>query len=339
MWKAKSIEKNRKELLEKVWRADNADATHWIRRSDPYVQHFNNLLLHSRTVSALEESRALTEVIRLVDLIRQAADQTSSLRYITEQIAASKPAWVSDSRDEEAIEAALCLAVGLWLFVTPCMTSLDVPLNQAIKERLRQELLPCSPSAFSPASTLLTPDFSADSLTRAGGIRLMWTSNLSEHLMLKGDEYLYIFCHARVLAQYQRTDERRMYPDGFLEEVLNTLYLLFPTGKVKHARRVRKIGKKHKVDIEAIRIDKQMAGISRYQCSSYLYFGERLAAIQAKYDGARPRHLKQWWFDRRNRREWAALWIAVGAFILAVVFGVISSVTGIMQVYASFYFR
>jgi hypothetical protein len=130
-----------------------------------------------------------------------------------------------------------------------------------------------------------------------------------------------------------------MYPDGFLEEVSRTLDLLFPTTRTKDAKRVLKISRKQKVDIEAIRIDKQMMDTAKHQCSNYHYFGERLAIIQAKYDAARPHNPKEWWYDRRNLREWAALWIAVVAFVLALVFGVISSVTGILQVYASFHFR
>ena len=130
-----------------------------------------------------------------------------------------------------------------------------------------------------------------------------------------------------------------MYPDKFLEEVSRTLDLLFPTSKVKDAKRVRKISKKRQVDIEAVCIEKQMMEADKYQYDSYYFFAERLAAIQAQYDIARPRGLQEWWYDRRNLREWAALWIAVVAFVLALVFGVISSITGIMQVYASFNFR
>jgi hypothetical protein len=38
--------------------------------------------------------------------------------------------------------------------------------------------------------------------------------------------------------------------------------------------------------------------------------------------------MKQWWFDRRNKFEWATFWTAVVVFILTVVFGLIASITG-----------
>ena len=58
--------------------------------------------------------------------------------------------------------------------------------------------------------------------------------------------------------------------------------------------------------------------------------------IQGVYDTTKPRTMRQWWHDRRNPVEWATFWVAVVIFVLTVIFGVISSVTGIMQVYASF---
>ena len=70
--------------------------------------------------------------------------------------------------------------------------------------------------------------------------------------------------------------------------------------------------------------------------STYPHWGSRLVIIQKYYDNARPRKYRQWWFDRRNRVEWATLLVAVTIFFMTLVFGVISSVTGIMQVYASF---
>jgi hypothetical protein len=62
----------------------------------------------------------------------------------------------------------------------------------------------------------------------------------------------------------------------------------------------------------------------------------RLAEVQKRYNATRPGSARQWWFDRRNKPQWATFWVAVMVFILTVVFGLVASVTGIMQVYASF---
>jgi hypothetical protein len=124
---------------------------------------------------------------------------------------------------------------------------------------------------------------------------------------------------------------RNLYPDGLLEETEETLALLFPTKNNKDSKRTRRLRDKHQVDIEtALDLPPSMV------ISHYKHWGERLAIVQQVYDTARPRHPRQWWFDRRNRVEWATLVVAVIVFIMTLFFGVISSVTGILQVYASF---
>ena len=126
-----------------------------------------------------------------------------------------------------------------------------------------------------------------------------------------------------------------MYPAHFLSETERTLSLLFPPANFKTSKRTRRIGEKNHVDIEAA-IESSVASEKMLDLNSYPYWHERLREVQRRYDSARPRTLRQWWFDRRNRFEWATFWTAVVVFILTLFFGVIGSVTGILQVYASF---
>lgn len=123
---------------------------------------------------------------------------------------------------------------------------------------------------------------------------------------------------------------RDMYPNGFLQETEQTLRLLFPTEELKSSKRVRRIAEKQSVDIEA-----QIEYHENFQLTNYPFYGERLEEIQRRYDITKPTSLKQWWFDRREKSEWVTLWIAVLVFVLTIFFGVISSVTGILQAYAS----
>lgn len=127
------------------------------------------------------------------------------------------------------------------------------------------------------------------------------------------------------------SDEKDMYPHDFLEETEDTLRLLFPLDERRTAKRTKRICETFSVDVEAA-IEKHAS----YELSSYPIWRNRLAEVQQRYDAARPSNLRQWWYDRRNKPEWATFWVAVTVFILTVVFGVISSVTGIMQVYAAF---
>jgi hypothetical protein len=126
-----------------------------------------------------------------------------------------------------------------------------------------------------------------------------------------------------------------LYPDDFLSETERTLSLLFPPANFEASKRTRRIGEKNHVDIEAA-IESSVASGEMLDLSNYPYWQERLREVQKAYDDARPKTLKQWWFDRRNRFEWATFWTAVVVFLLTLLFGLIGSVTGIMQVYAAF---
>jgi hypothetical protein len=119
-----------------------------------------------------------------------------------------------------------------------------------------------------------------------------------------------------------------------LAETENTLCLLFPPINYKSSKRTKRICEADDVDIEAA-----IASHASRDLSNYPYWQGRLREVQQVYDDARPRKIKQWWFDRRNKSEWATLWIAILVFVLTVIFGLISSITGILQAYASFKFR
>lgn len=124
---------------------------------------------------------------------------------------------------------------------------------------------------------------------------------------------------------------RDLYPDGLLEETEETIDLLFPTKTIKDSKRTRRLRDKDDVGIEATRDLPPAMTIAHYK-----HWGDRLAIVQQAYDTARPRRGRQWWYDRRNGVERATLLVAVIVFIMTLVFGIISSVTGILQVYASF---
>jgi len=100
---------------------------------------------------------------------------------------------------------------------------------------------------------------------------------------------------------------------------------------MKTSKRVRRIVEKHEVDIEA-----QIENREKFQLSTYVFYGGRLAEVQRRYNAARPHALKQWWYDRRETSDWATLWIAALVLILTILFGIVTIILGSLQVYASF---
>lgn len=110
------------------------------------------------------------------------------------------------------------------------------------------------------------------------------------------------------------------------------MYLLFrPLEPHKSRRNVRMMDKNRHIDLE-LAIAKQAS----FDLNNYRYWHTRLARIQTAYDRTSPKSLQQWWFDRRDRVQWATFWTAFVVFILTIIFGVISSVTGILQVMAAY---
>jgi hypothetical protein len=101
-----------------------------------------------------------------------------------------------------------------------------------------------------------------------------------------------------------------------------------------YRRNRRQMDKYMKTDLE-LAMGKQAS----FDLNKYRYWHRRLQAIQAAYDKSTPRSLRQWWFDRRDRVIWATFWLAFIVFTLTVFFGVIQSVTSILQVYAAYHPR
>jgi hypothetical protein len=121
------------------------------------------------------------------------------------------------------------------------------------------------------------------------------------------------------------------YPPGFLIETERTLALLFDPSGNDTSKRTNRIARKNHVDLEAA-INSLADSNARLDLRTYSYWQERLREIRKVYAEAQPKSLQQWWFDRRNRFNWAT----VVVFCITLIFGLISSVTGILQVYASF---
>ena len=65
--------------------------------------------------------------------------------------------------------------------------------------------------------------------------------------------------------------------------------------------------------------------------NSYTYWRERLSVLHEAYQKAQPGKLAQFWRDRRDKNQWTTLWLAVLVIFLTLFFGLIQSITGILQ--------
>jgi hypothetical protein len=91
----------------------------------------------------------------------------------------------------------LSFAVRLWLFTKPDLENGNLSLQDAVRKPLSKI---CSTSS----NEWIWLDFSANTLTLRAGFRIMWTSDLSEHLTFASKSVIRVFSYASVLEQFRR---------------------------------------------------------------------------------------------------------------------------------------
>lgn len=69
----------------------------------------------------------------------------------------------------------------------------------------------------------------------------------------------------------------------------------------------------------------------------YPFWGDKLVTLHEAYRKAKPTSLKQWWQDRRDSSQWTTFWLAVVAILLTLMFGLIQSITGVIQAAAIYH--
>ncbi|KAH6613527.1 hypothetical protein F5144DRAFT_406763 [Chaetomium tenue] len=165
-------------------------------------------------------------------------------------------------------------------------------------------------------------------------MKICWTTNIVDHLRLSDDDQtVFIFHHAMFL-RYQRGLATSPFPDGFTDETLRTLALLFPQNDRKSHRWVRGQLAGHTLDPSILRCGSLRAQNRRFEHFSFWH--DRLIILKQAFDESSPRGLRQWWEDRRNSVQWYTFWVAILVFIMTLFFGLVQSVEGALQVYLSF---
>ncbi|KAJ5404356.1 hypothetical protein N7509_004227 [Penicillium cosmopolitanum] len=158
------------------------------------------------------------------------------------------------------------------------------------------------------------------------GFDVELTSNLSDHLRFRdSDKTVKIFHHASFLEAHKRTSA---YPPGLVDETLATLALFFPKGDKETERWYKKQGNADELDKSILRRPKVDMGIKEYR-----YWHDRLVILKTEFDESRPSTIAQWWNDRRDVSQWYPLWVAIS---LTVLFGLVQSIEGALQVYKAF---
>jgi hypothetical protein len=129
-----------------------------------------------------------------------------------------------------------------------------------------------------------------------------------------------------------RSSSESPFPDGFVEETLQTLALLFHSPRrdkrLKNWYRRKLLALDEKPDFSILELRNPPR-----QIEDYKYWRDRLVELKEAYDSEGPRTPLQWWYDRRDGMQWYAIWVAV---FFTVLFGLIQSIEGAIQIYKAF---
>ncbi|CAF9943768.1 MAG: hypothetical protein ALECFALPRED_001220 [Alectoria fallacina] len=193
----------------------------------------------------------------------------------------------------------------------------------------------CFPaSEWGPRLSQWPFSLNASNLERVGGFELVWTDHLADHLYLNEDlGTITIYHHVQVLrGLLQAKSPDQALPDRLLTETLQTLALIIPRANRDCKTWFEKVHTKDAKKVDYGAGDVELLHWSRSP-EKYKFWGQRLITIKMAYDASEPKNLGQWWHDRRRRVEWYTFWVAVLVVFLTIVFGLVQSITGVMQVY------
>jgi hypothetical protein len=192
------------ELVDKIW---GLPASIDAKDARIYLEHYNALSTAIDTSALCFKSH--DAALEVIEHIRKGRGK--SLRDLKADIAAADPPWLSINSDE-TIRKAIDFAVPLWLMVRTQSWKEDDSLCQFVKKLFPDPSAPV-PQQANPVDNDLS--FNAHSLCKIGGIDLVWTSQLNEHLLLKPKtSELFVFKHASLLGRRRDTGQ------GYLQNLL-----------------------------------------------------------------------------------------------------------------------
>jgi hypothetical protein len=132
-----------------------------------------------------------------------------------------------------------------------------------------------------------------------------------------------------------------IFPEGFLDETLRTLELLFPRDDEPTRQWLEREGKRV---VETTQLDTKLLKLNRLRArdrrlDKFDFWYDELMELKEKFEKPGFTSLTQMWYDRRNRGQWITFWLGLViavATLLALGLSVFQTGLGAVQVYKAY---
>ncbi|KAK4160635.1 hypothetical protein QBC43DRAFT_359115 [Cladorrhinum sp. PSN259] len=182
--------------------------------------------------------------------------------------------------------------------------------------------------------------FNVTDLERITGLKVGWADYITDHLAIINGT-LYLCRNVEALKQIRASttlfpplEGKKLLTKDFIEETIRSVLLFFPADTDHdYGNWLAKGNSAHGLNDwqQALVADFEQWPSSR-QVVDYPIWGQRLLRISetSRREGAWS--IKRLWYDRRDESLWWTRWGLITAGGLALIFGLIQSITGIIQV-------
>jgi hypothetical protein len=178
-----------------IWGLDAEACTSFQVRA--YQDHYNEVCRFT------DDHPVITEYVAIISLVKTVRSSSHlPVRDILAAIEKAEPPCLREegASDEDDLKKALVFACKMWLFLDLDFTESERSLKYLVAQKF--DAVGIRPFYSSGPRSLLSKDFSQKSFERKAGIRLIWTSDLSQHLELVGQRTIKVFRLAGALAAY-----------------------------------------------------------------------------------------------------------------------------------------
>ncbi|KAI1750615.1 hypothetical protein F4782DRAFT_243436 [Xylaria castorea] len=289
--------------------------------------YFETIALSLHDGGCRVTTRTHRDVIDVVNLLKAGATRLEIKHMLRSNL--------KTNHDDELLENSIDLAASLAVMCDcgasshGCSKSTEIQWRHDSLREFLAKTFDARP-ILAPEKVKLEKTFIARNLSQIAGLEIIWTDNLVDHLRLADDDTkVHVFHHASFL-EAQRWSSQSLLPAALISETLHTLALLFPSTDCETQKLVSKMPL---VDPRVARCGHLKTDLR--QIEKFQIWRDRLVMLKQVYDDAQPKSLRQWWNDRRNEVQWYMFWFAVLVLILTVIFGLIQSIEGAIQAYAS----